>query len=480
MVNTENMTIFDDIEALILANCPGHKDVPAAFASVGCSPSISIAVLEGGVITSRCYSTVGNDTETLFQAASISKPVNALAVMKLIEQGRFTLDSTVRALLPKVLLDILVEGSPPSQRPIVEGITVKQLLSHTAGLTVHGFAGYSHTDRVPSAKEILAGAHPSNSPRIRVAALPGHSHSYSGGGITLLQWILEAVTGQDYPTLMRELVLEPLGMTRSTFGALPEGERNVASAYYTQHTKADVDHHVQPEKAAAGLWTTPTDLLKAAMGVQKSLQGAEGSLLKKETAELMLTKVAGDMALSWVRPDASTFHHNGSNEPGFMSQLYAYAKMDGSEEKVPENCGFAIMLNGGTEPVFTAGWKVALAIAALKKWPLTTSASYLAAIQPFRPIDDGAMGEGWKAWKGEWAAKEQGQRYTLGESEKGKPVLFYGGVGPIALLRTAEDSRFELEGLEMNVVLEEKEGVKTISVKSGLSGDAIELKTVEA
>ncbi|KAJ4148451.1 hypothetical protein LMH87_002918 [Akanthomyces muscarius] len=90
------------------------------------------------------------------------------------------------------------------------------------------------------------------------------------------------------------------------------------------------------------------------------------------------------------------------------------------------------------------------------------------------------MGEGWKAWKGEWAAKEQGQRYTLGESEKGKPVLFYGGVGPIALLRTAEDSRFELEGLEMNVVLEEKEGVKTISVKSGLSGDAIELKTVEA
>lgn len=474
------MAIFDDVEALILANHPGHEDVSAALASIGCSPSISIAILEDGVITSRCYSTIGNDTETLFQAASISKPVNALAVMRLIEQGKFTLDSTVGALLPKELLDVLAEGSPPSQRPIVEGITVKQLLSHTAGLTVHGFAGYSQADKVPRAKEILAGTYPSNSLRIRVAALPGHSHSYSGGGITLLQWILEAVTGQDYPALMRELVLEPLGMTRSTFGALPDGETNVASAYCTQFTKADADHHVQPEQAAAGLWTTPTDLLKVALGVQKSLQGRDGALLKKETAEMMLTKVAGDMALSWARPDTSTFHHNGSNEPGFLSELYAYAKMDGSEEDVPEDCGFAIMLNGGRGPVFAAGWKVALAITALKKWPLTTSVSFLKAVQPFRPIDDGKMGDEWKAWKGEWAAKEQDQRYTLGESEKGKPVLFYGGMGPISLLRTAEDSRFELEGLEMSVVLEEKDGVKAISVKSGLSGNAIEFKAVEA
>lgn len=137
------MAIFDDVEALILANHPGHENVSAALASIGCSPSMSIATLENGVITSRCYSTVGNDTETLFQAASISKPVNALAVMKLIEQGKFTLDSTVGALLPKELLDILADGSPASQRPIVEGITVKQLLSHTAGLNVHGFAGYS-------------------------------------------------------------------------------------------------------------------------------------------------------------------------------------------------------------------------------------------------------------------------------------------------------------------------------------------------
>lgn len=75
------------------------------------------------------------------------------------------------------------------------------------------------------------------------------------------------------------------------------------------------------------------------------------------------------------------------------------------------------MLNGGTQPVFTAGWRVALAITALKKWPLTTRASYLKATQPFRPIDDGNMGGEWKAWKGEWAAKEQGQRYIYAAGE---------------------------------------------------------------
>ncbi len=481
------MAIFDDIEALILANYPGYKDVAAALASAGCSPSMSVAILEDGFITPRCYSTVGNDTETLFQACSISKPINALATMKLIEQGRFTLDSTVGTLLPEGLLSLLVQGSPASQRPIVEGITVKQLMSHTAGLTVHGFGGYSRPDRVPSAREILTGASPSNSPRIRVAALPGHSQSYSGGGITLLQWILETVTGQDYPALMQALVLGPLGMTRSTFGPLPATETNVAAAYYTPYTKADVDHHIQPELAAAGLWTTPTDLLKAAIGVQKSLQGAAGSLLKKETAELMLTKVSDSMALSWVRPDGCTVNHNGSNEPGFLSQLYAYAKMDDgddNEKDVPENCGFAIMLNGGTQPVFTAGWKVGLAIAAMKKWPLTTGASYLKDIAPFRPIDDGEMGEAWKVWKGEWAAADTTQqgtkRYTLGESAEGKPVLFFGGVGPIALLRTVDDALFELEGLEMSATLEDKEGVKTISVKSGLSADAVKLEAVAA
>ncbi|KAJ3472165.1 hypothetical protein NLG97_g11229 [Lecanicillium saksenae] len=189
------MAIFDDIEALILANSPGHESVPAALASIGCSPSISVAVLEDGKITSRCYSTVGDDSETLFQACSISKPINALATMKLIDQGHLTLESTVGELLQKELLDILVQGSPAAQRPIIEAITIKQLMSHTAGLTVHGFVGYSNLDKVPAAKDILAGTFPANSSRIRLGALPGHSHSYSGGGITILQsscWSLSA------------------------------------------------------------------------------------------------------------------------------------------------------------------------------------------------------------------------------------------------------------------------------------------------
>lgn len=477
------MGVFEELEAIILANHPECKDVATALAKVGESPSLSVAILEDGIITSRCYSTVGDTTDTIFQAASISKPINGLVVMKLIEQGKFGVESTIKELLPKDVLDILVQGSPASQRPLVEGITIKQLMSHTAGLTVHGFLGYSSEARLPTVKEILSGTFPANSTRIRMGSLPGHSHSYSGGGITVLQLIVEAVTGKDYSDAAQELVLTPLGMTRSHFGKLPPTEKNAARAYYTENTTADSDHHLFQELAAAGLWTTPEDLLKAVSGVQKSLRGEEGALLTKETTKLMLTEVAGGMALSWARRGPVSFGHNGSNEPGFQSAMLGYGGIDGekTEESVPdnlpENCGFAIMVNGTSHNGY---WKVAQTIANIKNWPIKSN-GYLASIPPFRPLDDGKIGEEWKSWLGAWQdEKGAGKEYRVEEGEGGKPVLFYDGVGPIAILKTYEEKKFELEALEMILELEEKEGDKTIKATSNMSNEAVVLKRVVA
>ena len=456
------MSALDQLESLVLANLPQHKDVAACFAELG-SPSTSIAILDNGEVSSRCYSTVGDNVDTVFQAASISKPINGLATMKLIEEGHFTLASTVAELLPKEYLDILTDGSPASQRKIIEKITIKHLLSHTAGLNVCGFFGYG-ASAVPTLKQILAGEKPSNSLRIRLKAFPGQNYSYSGGGITVLQIILECVVGKDYPTLMTDLVLKPLGMTRSFYAPLAESEGNAAKAYWTGSTKCHVDHHVYPELAAAGLWTTPTDLLKVVQATQKSLAG-DGGFLRQDTAQTMLVEIDERMALSWgVVKDESIFSHTGSNI-GFACVAFGFEKLDSAE--VPRNSGMAVMCNSSTgDEVYS---KVLSAISGLKGWPWPNTSKGLRGAAPFwRAPSEG--GVGWKEWKGKWHGKSHS--YIVGEDEHGCPIVTQEDFGDVRLMpavnsRRREDGScrdFILEGMDMMLSLEEKEDVKTVKL----------------
>jgi CubicO group peptidase (beta-lactamase class C family) len=131
------------------------------------------------------------------------------------------------------------------------------------------------------------------------------------------------VTGKDFPSLIKELVLEPLEMTHSVY-SLPDGEINVAKAHFTGYTTCGVPWHIQPEKAAAGLWTTPTDLLKAVRAMQRSLQSSESeSFLEKKIAAEMMSEVQNTMALTWIAPrnPGIAFGHGGSNNPGWESFL---------------------------------------------------------------------------------------------------------------------------------------------------------------
>lgn len=466
------MSTFDFIESCLKASHAGST--PAECLVEAGTPSMSIAILHGGNVSSKCYSTVGDNEDTLFQACSISKPVTALAVMRLVDSGKLSIDDPIGARLPSDVLDILTEGCSPSKTKIIESITVKQLLSHTSGLTVDGFMGYPHGP-IPTAREILAGKSPVNSGRVRLACLPGHSYQYSGGGIIVLQIIMETITGQDFPSLMKDLVLDPLDMKRSFFGTLPADEMNAAKAHWTSQTAAGVDHHINPELAAAGLWSTPTDLLKAIAAVEQS--HADGGFLRKETARIMLTEIQGNTGLSWGLPGNNSFWHTGSNVPGFKCILVGYADLDG-KASAPKNAGLAIMTNSldGENPMF----RVAFAIAHANKWPL--GGSYGGPNVVPLTVDEDA-GVAWKEYVGDWQ-DEKGERKWSVTNNNGKPYISFNGAEPISLRPAARPSskdekgftQFALEDYDVWIKLTtEAEGKKKIILIDGLSGDTWEL-----
>ncbi|HUQ08756.1 MAG TPA: serine hydrolase [Steroidobacteraceae bacterium] len=295
-------------------------------------PGVSVAVIhEGRIEWARGFGVVsiGGPTvtpDTLFQAASISKPVFALAVMRQVEAGKLNLDANVNDYLKSWKL-------PDNEFTSEQKVTLRRVLSHTAGLTVHGFPGYEAGAKVPTNKQILDGATPANNPAIRVDVIPGSLYRYSGGGYTLAQLLVHDVTGQEIPKLMRDTVLAPLGMSRSTYEQpLPASRAGeVAQPYRGDGTPVTGGPHVYPELAAAGLWTTPSDLARYALGVREALAG-KSKVITAATARLMLTKQLGDHALGPVVGGSTArkyYTHNGGND-GYRCVLVMYEDGEGA------------------------------------------------------------------------------------------------------------------------------------------------------
>lgn len=479
------MDFFTELEHLIssqgTANNASAADV---LAEIG-SPSVSIAVLDHGSITSKCISTIGDNSETLFQACSISKPIAGMATMRLIQAGKLKLEDKIVDLLPKHVVEIL---ETPHTKILLREITVKHIMSHTSGLSIGGFPGYSKEP--PSVEVVLSGKAPANTLQVRVQGFPGYAFSYSGGGMTVLQILLETVTGKDFAELVRELVLEPLGMTRS-FYALSEEERNVATAHFTGYTPSDVRWHILPEKAAAGLWTTPSDLLKAVRAMQQSLKsGSEKGFLEKDIARQMLEEVANTMALTWIAPrdPGIAFAHGGSSFPGWECFLMGYADLlpqTGKEDRVLEgkawdDSGICIMTNSAAG--FTVWAKVLHAIAYLKNWapiPYFYGRSPVGLI-PFC-VFGAQVDKRWVEWKGKWA--DRGKELVLEGDEGGEPSLRFGnGVikarlipAAIPSIEYAGDQKLKsidliLEGLEMMIRLGWKAEKRSVELWQGVVG----------
>jgi len=296
-------------------------------------PGVSIAVINNANIEwARGYGGLemnGDQAvspETLFQAASISKPVSAMLVLRLVEQGKLDLDIDVNKYLSSWQI-------PENEFTEKNKVTLRGILSHTAGLTVHGFQGYGFEAEVPSLSQILNGESPANSAPVRVDVVPGSMFRYSGGGYTVMQQILEDISDKALDELLQTEILDKLHMHSSTFEQpLPMQLREKAA---TGHVGAGIPikgkWHTYPEKAAAGLWTTPTDLAEFAIEIMKSCDNRSNKILSASMAETMLTAVQEDyglgLAVKKVGHNIIRFGHGGGNE-GFRCYVAAYTGIE--------------------------------------------------------------------------------------------------------------------------------------------------------
>jgi CubicO group peptidase (beta-lactamase class C family) len=292
-------------------------------------PGVSIAVVHNGAIEwAQGFGAVQLGAspvtaETLFQAGSISKPVAAMTALHLVEQGNLSLDSDVNEALTSWKI-------PPSAAAPGAVVTLRELLSHTAGLTVHGFPGYSAGAPIPTLVQILNGEKPANTDPIRLEAAPGSHWKYSGGGYTVMQQLLIDVSRQSFPKLLHDTVLAPIGMSRSTYEQpLPvELRSGAATPYNADGAPVEGGFHTYPEMAAAGLWTTPIDLARFAIEIQRSLRGDANRVLSSEMTKQMLVAGQGQYGLGLGIGGSSEnpfFTHGGIDE-GFESVLVAYQR----------------------------------------------------------------------------------------------------------------------------------------------------------
>ncbi len=319
-------------------------------------PAVSVAVVDRGELAwARAYGAVEPGgapatTGTLFQAGSISKPVAAMVALRLVQDGVLALDQDVNARLKSWHV-------PPSAAAGGEKVTLRRLLSHTAGLTVHGFPGYEAGGPVPGLVAVLDGAPPANTPPVRVDVRPGTKWSYSGGGYTVMQQLVIDATGRPFPDVARDLVLEPLGMSDSTYQQpLPAGRRASAATGTTASGEPVKGRwHTYPEMAAAGLWTTPTNLARVIVELQSGHR-----VLSAATAQTMLTPVMEEygLGLRIAGSGAGRRFWHGGDDAGFQALLVA---------STARGWGAVVMVN--SDRGRTIADDIVRAIARAYEWP---------------------------------------------------------------------------------------------------------------
>lgn len=290
-------------------------------------PGVSIAVVVDGEIRwSKGYGYANTatgtkvDSGTLFQAGSISKPIAALAALKLFENDSLELNEDVNHYLNNWQIS-------ENKYTKTEKVTLAKLLTHTAGITVHGFPGYKQTDKFPEVIDVLNGN--GNTAKIEVDAIPGSIWRYSGGGYTIMEKIVEDVSELSLEDYMSRNILLPIGMKNSTYQQpIPkEWQSNISAAYDTNGKLIKGLWNNYPEQAAAGLWTTASDLAMYCTEIQNIAEGKGDGVLTKKTVDMMLTKHKNGWGLGpslLGEKDSLTFGHGGKNA-GFTNEMIAYA-----------------------------------------------------------------------------------------------------------------------------------------------------------
>ena len=318
-----------------------YYNVPCIIISIVNNGKIAWASGYGNITNGNPFKAV--DEHTLFQAGSISKSLTAYGSLLLVQQGKIDLDEDVNTYLRSWKI-------PENEFTQTEKVTLRRLLSHTAGTSVHGFPGYTVGDSIPSTIDVLDGVKPLvNTDPVRVIMQPGTKFKYSGGGTTIVQLLIEDITGEKFDDWMQTNVLTPLGMSESTFSqpfSLTHADR--AAYGHQREEKVEGHWHIYPEKAAAGLWSTPTDLAKFLLHIQSALK-AESTLLlnpilvREMITRQMLSGEEDDPGLGFFishEGEDLAFAHGGQDE-GFIASFYGLAA---------RNQGLVIMMNQD------AGW----------------------------------------------------------------------------------------------------------------------------
>jgi len=338
----EARTAIEEAQATSDENGYGELTVAELMQELGV-PGASVAVIRDFAIHwARGYGVSDVETlrrvdvETMFQAASISKPVAAMGVLKAVQDGLFSLDDDINSVLRSWTLD---GGDLTRNRPV----TPRTLTSHTSGLgDGFGFPGYDPDAPLPTTVQILEGHEVSNVGSVFMEREPLTFFEYSGGGVTLMELALTDARGRPFVEFMQDGVLDPIDMTRSSYRQpiSPEHDANAARAHGAEGESMGPKWHVYPEMAAAGLWTTPTDLALFAIEVQRSARGESNRVLSQSTVQEMLTPVGvGPFAVGFTvsqNGEGWYFSHGGSNW-GFRALVLAH-KVKGY--------GLVVMTNG--------------------------------------------------------------------------------------------------------------------------------------
>jgi CubicO group peptidase (beta-lactamase class C family) len=313
-----NCVNFDKMDNFI-ANKMRERDIAG----------LSLAIIEDGkIVKEKTYGFTDKNNKipvtstTLFQAGSVSKCVTALGALHLVEKGQLSFDVDINTQLRTWKM-------PENEFTKDKKVTLRGILGHNAGVNVHGFPGYAANAPIPTLLEVLDGLTPANTPPICVDIVPGSKSRYSGGGYTVMQQMIVDVTGKLFPEFMRDVVLKPLGMISSTYEQpLPQEMLASAATGYLVGGKAVGGRwHIYPEMAAAGLWTTASDLARFVIGVQQSLLGGANQVVSQAMTRLMLTTQTNKHGLGVYlegTEKALRFYHGGRNK-GFDALLMAYA-----------------------------------------------------------------------------------------------------------------------------------------------------------
>ncbi|HEV2364301.1 MAG TPA: serine hydrolase domain-containing protein [Caulobacteraceae bacterium] len=323
-------------------------------------PGVSVAVIEGGELAwAKGFGVKEKgrpepiDEATLFSGASISKAITAAVALRLVERGAFDLDADVNRYLSSWKV-------PENEFTAAQPVTLRRLLSHRAGTTVHGFGAFPPGEALPTVIDVLEGRPPAKTKPVQVDKTPGGAARYSGGGTMIVQLMLEEASQTRFADLARAEIFQPLGLSRSTFECpLPKPLESNAAVGHEEGKAIDGKWVCVPQLAAGGVWTTPTDFASFMIACRDAWLGKPGAFLRQDLAREMMTPQGGEFGLGWELLEKSgdiLFGHGGSNA-GYQCESKCF--LEGGR-------GAVVMTNAESGLIFY--WEVFAAVARAHGW----------------------------------------------------------------------------------------------------------------